>query len=215
MRRSKFYAVCSPAFEGVLDSWDETRVHVEGVRSGFAFVFLLLMQSRGAQHKSFRTIEEAHQWLAEKTVGDAGLTPVEGLDQAEQASQPEAAVAIAEAPARPREVEDVDVGLPHSPEMRKRPKVAGREEPRADMGSGAYFVDRVRSVSNEKEARLGQEALSEEQEAVVQVCLAGHNVCITGEAGTGKSHLLRALINRLRIKHNHRGVYCTASTGIA
>ncbi len=104
--------------------------------------------------------------------------------------------------------------LPSSSQVRKRPKTK-EDVPRADMGAGAYYVDRVRSVSSGKEGLQGNQPLSQEQEAVVQVCLAGHNVCITGEAGTGKSHLLRALIQRLRLKHNFRGVYCTATTGIA
>ncbi len=53
--------------------------------------------------------------------------------------------------------------------------------------------------------------LSEEQKLVIDNISQGHNILITGGAGTGKSHLL----NYLKRHYSNLGLVVTASTGIA
>ena len=57
--------------------------------------------------------------------------------------------------------------------------------------------------------------LSTGQRAVLQAVLRGKNVFFTGDAGTGKSHLLRAIVAELRRARPAGSVFVTASTGIA
>ena len=44
--------------------------------------------------------------------------------------------------------------------------------------------------------------------------MEGHNLFLTGSAGTGKSFVLRQVIAQLRVRHG-AGVHVTASTGAA
>lgn len=62
-----------------------------------------------------------------------------------------------------------------------------------------------------------QVALSQEQVKVLQMTVqGGQNLFFTGSAGTGKSLLLRNLIQILKIVHEKEGaVAVTATTGIA
>lgn len=58
--------------------------------------------------------------------------------------------------------------------------------------------------------------LSDEQRAIVDyVVHKGNNVFFTGSAGTGKSVVLRLLVNELRRKYGQYNVGVTASTGLA
>ena len=57
--------------------------------------------------------------------------------------------------------------------------------------------------------------LTDEQERVVKLVLGGSNVFCTGSAGTGKTRLLRKLIELLREKHGAEPIAVTATTGIA
>ena len=190
---SKFYAVHSATAVGVFGSWPEAQQYVHRVK--------------GAVHRSFRTVEEATEWLMQRAPVGAP-PPAQADEDAPAPSAPPASELVRhlseekEEEKHPRPVRD------SPPEARKRNK---REK--ADLGLGAYFLDRVRRL--DPGPPRGVEQLSKEQEAVVRACLAGHNVCIVGEAGTGKSYLLRELMERLQAKHRFRGVYCTASTGIA
>jgi hypothetical protein len=182
---ARFYAVHSSSAVGVFDSWPATKMHVDRVR--------------GAVHRSFPTEQEARDWLA-----------------MHQVPPPAAVVA---APPAPHGYDDGDgdqtppsaplaEDLPFMGRSNKRERNAGRGS--ADVGHGGYLLDEQEDLGLVRAA----EPLSAEQEAVVQVCLAGHNVLIVGEAGTGKSHLLRALIERLQLKHGQHKVFCAASTGI-
>jgi ATP-dependent DNA helicase PIF1 len=69
-----------------------------------------------------------------------------------------------------------------------------------------------------KRCAADMDVLTEEQQAVCDAVLAGKNVFFTGNAGTGKTHLLRAIINALRAVHGdafNERVAVTATTGIA
>jgi ATP-dependent DNA helicase PIF1 len=55
--------------------------------------------------------------------------------------------------------------------------------------------------------------LSPEQERALQYALDGHSLFITGPGGTGKTFLIRKIVNALRLKHKIVGV--TALTGTA
>lgn len=57
--------------------------------------------------------------------------------------------------------------------------------------------------------------LSKEQEDVIRLAKAGHNIFYTGSAGTGKSVLLREMIKVLKDVYGHEQVAVTASTGLA
>lgn len=57
--------------------------------------------------------------------------------------------------------------------------------------------------------------LSQEQQGVLDLVMAGNSIFFTGAAGTGKSVLLRAIIKGLRKKHKLEEVGVTASTGLA
>eukprot|EP01132_Coremiostelium_polycephalum_P005078 gene5078-6321_t len=60
-----------------------------------------------------------------------------------------------------------------------------------------------------------QYSLTEEQEKIVNLIVQGEkNVFFTGSAGTGKSFILKHLVNRLRKKYP-KSVFVTAATGIA
>lgn len=55
----------------------------------------------------------------------------------------------------------------------------------------------------------------EDQVRVIQLVKDGHNVFFTGDAGTGKSAVLGAVIDLLRMSHEPGEVAVTAATGIA
>lgn len=67
----------------------------------------------------------------------------------------------------------------------------------------------------EAESIMDIEELNEEQQKAAAHILKGHNVFVTGSAGTGKSYLLRYVIQELLTKHGDEGVAVTAPTGIA
>ena len=57
--------------------------------------------------------------------------------------------------------------------------------------------------------------LDEEQGRALRYVKQGHNVFLTGEAGTGKSYALRYIIQYLKHKYGGKSVAITAPTGIA
>lgn len=57
--------------------------------------------------------------------------------------------------------------------------------------------------------------LSSKQKLVMQMAVAGQSFFFTGEAGTGKSYVLKLMATELTKLHGEEAVYITASTGIA
>jgi hypothetical protein len=67
----------------------------------------------------------------------------------------------------------------------------------------------------EAENTVDIEELNSEQQQASTHILQGNNVFVTGSAGTGKSYLLRYVIQELLRKYGEEGVAVTAPTGIA
>jgi len=57
--------------------------------------------------------------------------------------------------------------------------------------------------------------LTADQELALEAVKKGHNIFLTGSAGTGKSFVLRHLIGALKTRHGNNAVHVTASTGAA
>lgn len=55
--------------------------------------------------------------------------------------------------------------------------------------------------------------LSEDQRRVLELVEQGHSVFVGGAAGSGKTFVVRRLIQAVRAKHGHECVAATASTG--
>ena len=64
-------------------------------------------------------------------------------------------------------------------------------------------------------APLNAKPLDPEQQRALAAAIAGHNLFLTGGAGTGKSFTLKAIISALVELHGERHVAVTASTGAA
>lgn len=71
------------------------------------------------------------------------------------------------------------------------------------------------SVLGEPDEDAGVTCLSEQQQRALDLAERGYSMFLTGSAGTGKSFLLRQMIERLRLKHGPEAVAVTASTGVA
>jgi hypothetical protein len=69
------------------------------------------------------------------------------------------------------------------------------------------------SVLGEPDEDAGVTCLSEQQQRALDLAERGYSMFLTGSAGTGKSFLLRQMIERLRLKHGPEAVAVTASTG--
>ncbi|EFA81412.1 DNA helicase [Heterostelium album PN500] len=86
------------------------------------------------------------------------------------------------------------------------------------FGSGPFKVDGMEpkkfKFKTKKDDIVISELLSKEQRNVVQLALDGNSIFFTGSAGTGKSFVLREIVNVLRVLHGDN-VHVTASTGIA
>lgn len=70
-------------------------------------------------------------------------------------------------------------------------------------------------LSSLENSVVGKSDLNSEQLITANRALDGRNVFITGSAGTGKSYVLRYVIQELILIHGAKGVAVTASTGIA
>lgn len=84
-----------------------------------------------------------------------------------------------------------------------------------DAGKSQTFSEKTaskkRPIQKKKNEECCYERLNEEQKAAFQILLGGENVFLTGEAGTGKSFLLKAFLEQAQDKN----VLVCAPTGIA
>lgn len=71
------------------------------------------------------------------------------------------------------------------------------------------------SAEIEKAEEIHFEDLNEEQRKAAELILEGRNMFITGNAGTGKTFLVKHVIQELIKRHGEEGVAVTAPTGIA
>jgi len=65
-------------------------------------------------------------------------------------------------------------------------------------------------IENEEEV---EENLTPEQKTALDIVLAGNNVFITGEAGTGKTHGIHVI--KYQLERREKRVALTAMTGVA
>lgn len=61
--------------------------------------------------------------------------------------------------------------------------------------------------------RRYSDTLTSEQYNIIKIAEAGHDILVTGQAGTGKSHLVRALYSHLHRKGRKVAIVC--ASGIA
>jgi len=91
-------------------------------------------------------------------------------------------------------------------------KIKPAAHPHSARRQNRQQAPRTAEASRDKEDIIN---LTQQQEAVIQVLLEGSSAFVTGPAGSGKTVLLQALVNRLASKHNGRFIAVTATTGIA
>ena len=70
-------------------------------------------------------------------------------------------------------------------------------------------------ASLESQTIITHDDLNEEQQYASERVISNKNAFITGSAGTGKSFLLRYLVQELQNRFGNNAVAVTASTGIA
>ncbi len=87
---------------------------------------------------------------------------------------------------------------------------ARKDEVKPTYGKGAFVISASAPVQPAQSAP-SLDNLTAEQRAVVEACLSGRNVFFTGSAGTGKSYVLRAIVDALREKWTADSIYVTVS----
>ena len=86
----------------------------------------------------------------------------------------------------------------------------------ADLRKGEEAqLQRVAAAAAKDSGRILLSQLSAEQAAAAERALRGESLFLTGAAGTGKSFLLRYIIQELMARHGEEQVAVTAPTGIA
>jgi len=113
---------------------------------------------------------------------------------------------------------------PVQPAKRHRPTVS-TQRVSGSGGAGASSADlrkgeeaqlqRVAAAAAKDGGRILLSQLSAEQAAAAERALRGESLFLTGAAGTGKSFLLRYIIQELMARHGEEQVAVTAPTGIA
>ena len=76
-------------------------------------------------------------------------------------------------------------------------------------------LERVAAAASSGSGPILLSGLSAEQAAAAERALSGESLFLTGAAGTGKSHLLKYIIQELTARHGEDKVAVTAPTGIA
>lgn len=71
------------------------------------------------------------------------------------------------------------------------------------------------SASHHKRLKTNPHSLDPKQQEILDLCLTGRNVFLTGVGGTGKTFVLRLITEAMRNKYGQQRVAVTASTGVA
>jgi hypothetical protein len=136
-------------------------VSAAGVFDSWASARLHVDRVEGAVHRSFLTEQEARDWLAMHQAPSPAAYDDEDGEQTPSAPLAEY--------------------LPYMGHENKRKRDTARGG--ADMGFSGYLLDGQEDLGLVRAA----EPLSGELEAVVQVCLAGHNVLIAERRGRARA----------------------------
>lgn len=104
--------------------------------------------------------------------------------------------------------------------VKPKPKAAKKAKPEDLEKATQKRKQRIKMLSDstQQEAKWPEidfSDLNKEQQEGATHILAGNNVFLTGSAGTGKTFLLRYVIQELEKQHGDMGVTVTAPTGIA
>lgn len=83
------------------------------------------------------------------------------------------------------------------------------------LTNATHWADQPTKRTNTAATEETKLFLNEEQRNLLEIALSGKSIFFTGSAGTGKSFVLRVIVEELQIKHGYNSVYVTASTGIA
>jgi hypothetical protein len=83
------------------------------------------------------------------------------------------------------------------------------------QGFSDYHRRRLSGTGRPSSSQAALGKLTADQELAVDAVKAGHNIFLTGSAGTGKSYVLKHLIAALKRRHGNNAVHVTASTGAA
>lgn len=75
--------------------------------------------------------------------------------------------------------------------------------------------DKLDDLINDDSSEISEYSLSLEQRKAAERTLSGQNVFITGSAGTGKSYLLKFIVQESRKKYPPNSIAVTAPTGIS
>ncbi|KAH0590267.1 hypothetical protein H2248_012563 [Termitomyces sp. 'cryptogamus'] len=181
----KYYAVAvGRDGPNIYDTWDECKMQT----ARYPAVF-----------KSFPSRQQAEQWLANQIGIRDRKHPASGaLTLSHQSGA---------CPDQPGEIQDYRP-LP-DPEFRDAFPPDPAPFPRAGCSS------HLEAMQDDHPLVLSRPAvqLSPEQQQVLDKVRSGHSVFFTGSAGTGKSVLLREIIDTLKERGDTLGI--TASTGIA
>lgn len=173
-----------------------------------------------AQHKSFLSIEAAQGWLEESI------------------KQPKASIAEYQTPKKTLEQSTPTTDSGPNPKKRKLDSDPARLDSNtnsneilnsSEIGSSTTTLSKTISrpliqktlspsvdppVDSNQGCCAALPSLSSDQIRVFQTVIAEQSVFFTGSAGTGKSYLLKTMIDHLRTQLQ-KVVYVTASTGIA
>ncbi|KAI0697138.1 PIF1-like helicase-domain-containing protein [Cytidiella melzeri] len=183
--RRKWYAVRT-GWDGprIYDSWEETKKSV--------------LRFRGAQFKSFLSRAQAEEWLEEFRKHSL---PPELVGQSDTPAVLDIRTTSLDGEAMPLDDKDAEMSD------------ASNAEPNSSDSSTLTPGDASPAVEPADPPSKSEVKLSPEQQHVLNLVKSDTSVFFTGSAGTGKSILLRAIIQWCKDEGLNHAV--TASTGIA
>jgi len=184
-----------------------------------------------AQHKSFPSIQQAQKYLddhihllnnppSEAQIIKRIRNHAQGIKDDLDEQRPHKKIATSLDDLKPTRAEKTDPA--HSLDDPKPPPTGGFTSaspiPPSPIDSKPFIIPRAAAVPPAPRHKPSKQpdfsGLSSEQARVFQTVIAGGSVFFTGSAGTGKSHLLKRMIEHFR-NNTMKDVHVTASTGIA